>query len=81
MLTRLIVWSVMACGAYLLVDPVLGRLADLVGPLADAGTGVVRWLGLRQHATVLRDVANIEGRAGELIGVSDTLQRPGVVIL
>lgn len=42
----LIVWSLLAWGAYLLVDPVLGWFAGSVRPLADAGTGVARWFGL-----------------------------------
>tara|TARA_R110002072_G_scaffold198897_2_gene356506 strand:+ start:2244 stop:2672 length:429 start_codon:yes stop_codon:yes gene_type:complete len=77
----LITWSLLAWGAYLLVDPVLGWFAGSVGPLADAGTGVARWFGLGQQAAALRDVANVDGLAGGLIGLVHFVAKPAIVIL
>lgn len=79
--TGLIVWSLLAWGAFLLVDPVLGWFAGSVGPLADAGTGVARWFGLGQQAAALRDAANVDGLAGGLIGLVHIVAEPAIVIL
>ncbi|HDZ74507.1 MAG TPA: hypothetical protein ENH55_17425 [Aurantimonas coralicida] len=77
----LIIWSLLAWGAYLLVDPVLGWFAGSVRPLADAGTGVARWFGLEQQAAASRDVANVDGLAGGLIGLVHVVAEPAILIL
>ncbi len=74
-------WSALAFGAFVLVDPVLAWFGGAVGPLADAGTGAARWFGLGQQAAALCDVANVDGLAGGLIGLVRTVAKPAIVIL
>lgn len=76
----LLLWTLLALGLWVLVDPLLAWAANLVGPASDLGTSLAGWFGLGNAATALRDAANVEGLAGWVSGLIHFLAKAAIVL-
>lgn len=74
-------WSALAFGAFLLVDPILAWFGGAVVPLADAGTEAARWFGLGREAATIRDVSNLEGMLAWVISALAIVLKPLIVLV
>lgn len=80
-LVAVALWSALAFGAFLLVDPLLAWFAAAAGPLADAGAGAARWVGLGREAAAIRDVTNVDGLAAWVISVLAVVLKPVIALI
>lgn len=55
----LVLWSLLAFGAWALVDPLLAWITGVAGPLSDLAVAIARLFGLGSEASALRDAANV----------------------
>lgn len=81
LLIGIALWSALAFGTFVLVDPVLAWFGGAVGPLADAGTGAARWFGLGREAAAVRDVTNVDGLAAWVISVLAIVLKPLIALI
>ena len=81
LLGGIVIWSLLALGAWALIDPLLGWAAGVAGPATDVGVGVANWFGLGKEVSALRDVANVDGLVGWAIGPVHFLAKGGLVLV
>lgn len=81
LLGGVVIWSLLALGVWVLVDPLLAWAAGMAGPATDLGVGFARWFGLGNEASALRDVANVDGLVGWAVGPVHFLAKGGLVLV
>lgn len=81
LLGGIVIWSLLALGAWALIDPLLGWAAGVAGPATDVGVGVANWFGLGKEVSALRDVANVDGLVGWAVGPVHFLAKGGLVLV
>lgn len=79
-LGALAVWTLLALGAWAVVDPLLAWVGGLVAPVLDVGAAVGGVVGLGQEVGAVIEATRAEGIAAWLLGVLGWLAKPAIVI-
>lgn len=76
----LAVWTLLAVGAWAVVDPLLVWVGGLVAPMLDVGTAVGGVVGMGKEVGAVIEATRAEGIAAWFLGVLGWLAKPAIVI-
>jgi hypothetical protein len=79
-LAALAVWTLLAFGAWVVVDPLLVWAGGLVAPVLDVGSAVGGVVGMGKEVGAVIEASRAEGIAMWLLGVLGWLAKPAIVI-
>lgn len=79
-LGALAVWTLLALGAWVVVDPLLVWVGGLVAPMLDVGAAVGGVVGIGREVGAVIEATRAEGIAAWLLGVLGWLAKPAIVI-
>lgn len=80
-LGALVVWTLMAWGAWALVGPLIGWAGGMVAPVLDVGSAVGGAVGLGKEVGAVIAASRAEGIAQWLLGVLGWIAGPAVVVV
>ncbi len=80
-LGALLVWTLLAWGAWALVGPFLAWAGGMVAPVLDVGSAVGGAVGLGKEVGAVIEASRAEGIAQWLLGVLGWIARPAIVII
>lgn len=80
-LAALAVWTLLAFGAWLAVDPVLVWIGGLVAPVLDMGAAVGGVVGVGKEVGAVIDASRADGIAMWFLGVLGWLAKPAILIV
>ncbi|PZR00075.1 MAG: hypothetical protein DI533_05550 [Cereibacter sphaeroides] len=80
-IAALAVWTLLALGTWVVIDPLLAWAGVLVAPLLETGSAVGDAVGIGKEVGAVIDASGAESIAQWLLGVLSWLAKPAIVIV